>query len=107
MEANTVSDPFNDHSARWVLNNGTKVWALGNNYTNANTILFYMDTKLGGNSTYVTDGAPMLSFICNVTDTTTTSGGASGGTNTIRTLKAGKCGPWVGGWETQWDFLYK
>jgi hypothetical protein len=71
------------------------------------SILFYMDTKLGGNSTYVTDGAPILSFICNVTDTTTTSGGASGGTNTIRTLKAGKCGPWVGGWETQWDFLYK
>ncbi len=97
-----VNDAHNDHSGRWVLSNGTKLqFVYPPFYINANMLLFTIDSKPEGVSKFAVVDGDQLHVACNISDTPYNFGFVS-----IEPVKSGMCGPWGGGWRTQWNALY-
>ncbi|MCX5921700.1 MAG: hypothetical protein NTW61_10395 [Candidatus Melainabacteria bacterium] len=99
----------NDHSARWVLSNGTTI-ALVQGYTNGGYIGFTLNSKPGFNNGV----GKQMALICNIADVPLSFTSIPGGQATsLPVLKSAQCGP---GWaETfnatfyplSWEALYR
>ena len=87
-----VSNATNNHSGRWVLPNGTKVWFYGTNTgafaqgANSTGFLIQIDSKPTGTNLKAL-GGDQLMLACNISETTNL------GTN-YQPVKPGMCGPW-------------
>jgi prepilin-type N-terminal cleavage/methylation domain-containing protein len=98
-----VNAPHNDHSGRWVLSNGTKLQFIDPPaYVNATMLLFTIDSKPEGISKFAVVDGDQLHVVCNISEDPTNVNNVLFG----RPTKAGMCGPWGGGWLTQWDALF-
>jgi hypothetical protein len=88
-----------DHSGRWVLTNGVKIWLVGFDFVNSTNIGFIIDSKPEGISKNYAIGADQLVIVCNISDTTQTF---------AISQKSGQCGPFnYPGSIPQWDALWQ
>jgi hypothetical protein len=78
-----MNHPYNDHSARWVMSNGTTLALTGAGLVNANFILFTLNSK-----PQLNDGGKQVPVVCNISDSLYSPGTGTG------SLKPAQCGPW-------------